>query len=217
MRDRPILFSGPMIQALLAGRKTQTRRAIKDADYYGCLTGDCPHERQTDCDGAMAAMAPYGVAGDLLWVRESHRLVPLGGGGAQSVLYADDIARGILEVPHNADWRACPQRPSIHMPRWASRLTLAITEVRVQRLHDITEEDARAEGVFPAAVYGGNVQTWLPAEHLRSVFYYDAKDAYMALWDHINGDGAAAADPWVFALTFEVHRQNVDDYRKTLG
>lgn len=81
-------------------------------------------------------------------------------------------------------------------------------------LHDISEADAIAEGVYPAAVYGGVVESWLPSENMRERFYPTARGAYAALWDSINGAGSWDANPWVMAYTFTVHKMNIDDMRK---
>lgn len=167
MKERPILFSGPMVRAILAGTKTQTRRVVRPQPFDDSCGGQ-PMVGHRDLAGTFAphvfgacmaklAPCPHGQPGDRLWVRETW--------------YCDDfeVQRGIKEVKgardlleYRADhdcrnWEAgCPcrddqgrgsWRPSIHMPRWASRLTLKLTQVRVERLQDISEEDAIAEGV----------------------------------------------------------------------
>ena len=102
-----------------------------------------------------------------------------------------------LDVPSGTRWR-----PSIHMPRWASRLTLTVTDVRVQRLQEISEEDARAEGAYPCEggwSYGGSP---LAGTTARGAFY--------CLWNSLHGPDAWSANPWVCALTFTVDRRNID-------
>ena len=85
MTERPILFSAPMVNAILAGTKTQTRRVVKEA-YHGCLTGDCPHDAQFQCDAELRALCPYGKPGDRLWARETFRQSP----GSVEVHYRAD-------------------------------------------------------------------------------------------------------------------------------
>lgn len=202
MTDRPIIFSAPMVRALLAERKTQTRRIYKvpSGSYVeqggvwamtdGCAYGD--------------AALPY-TPGDRLWVRENCATW----GDHEAIYRADDAVEYGLAVSDGkfgAKWKA---RPSIHMPRWASRLTLTVSDVRVQLLQDISEADAIAEGIdrlpdsgvpnhFSVSVDGG----WLSDP--------TAIGAYGLLWEHIHGPGAWDANPWVAALTFTVQRGNID-------
>lgn len=177
MSDRPILFSAPMIRALLAGTKTQTRLAWRVQPPPGVRIGWTPDSK-----------TPYGQVGDRLWVREtwavSHALdhlkpreVPQGAG---LVYYAaTENLGGLLK------------RPSIFMPRWASRITLEITGVRVERLQAISEADARAEGVEPAAT------------HNRPGAIATCFGAYSVLWESINGPGSWDANPWVWCVSFK--------------
>lgn len=206
MKACPILFSGPMVRALLDGRKTQTRRVMKHPEYYGCPTGDCPHWKQTECNEAMQVNAvpdcPYGKPGDLLWVRETWCNVDdRQFGGAVWVDYKA-TPRYSAEMP--AGWENEPDsvealswKPSIHMPRWASRLTLEITGVRVERLQDISEADAMAEG--------DPKQGLIASENTH-------RDWYQSLWESINGHGSWDANPWVWVLEFRVHQVNVDEF-----
>jgi len=175
VKERPILFSGPMVRAILEGRKTQTRRMVKPQPAIatpGCFD-------VTKC--------PYGVVGDCIWVRETwarihdgilHKLDPEPdirtphGNGWSTVYRADG------EPYHWSDY-GVPWRPSIHMPRWASRITLEIVSIRVERLQDIREEGASAEGV-----------DW----GTRRVF------AFRDLWDSIYGNWDA--NPWVWVVEF---------------
>lgn len=227
MTDRPILFSGPMIRALLDGRKTQTRRVLKlpeqktlrgewEATTAGgpgvTLKDGTPYpERaaiwhtQTGC-----CVTPGYVHGDQLWVRERFAVSGIGWGKKPSE------ARG-GKVHFHADpehgwhdyWGSW--RPSIHMPRWASRLTLTVTDVRVQRLQEISEDDARAEGVERRAftkLDGTDPQEWwVGHENGRAT----AKSAFRDLWDSLNADRAPwASNPWVCAVSFTVHQGNID-------
>jgi hypothetical protein len=214
MRERPILFSAPMVLAILDGRKTQTRRVVKPqprSDWLGymmmhskpgvaLLNGpDYPDgpEDEVPC--------PYGVPGDRLWVKESFRLradqdhkPPRDDYWKSGAWYE---ATGNGETPSGCGGGIGRLRSSIHMPRWASRITLEITEVRVQRLQDISEEDARAEGCTgtePEPVNeGGTIHAWKgrsSAPSPRAHFAY--------LWGEINGSASWDANPWVWCLSF---------------
>lgn len=180
MKERPILFSGPMVRALLAGTKTQTRRTCKGARELSC-SQDWP-----------LSTCPYGRVGERLWVRETFRQ----GYGSMSVHYAAD-----------PDEVSCgPWNPSIFMPRWASRITLEITDVRVQRLQEISEEDARAEGVpqdLAAVCYVGEGQIRDGKYRVEPHQHIAAADHYACLWESINYKRAPwSSNPWVWALTF---------------
>lgn len=197
--DRPILFSAPMVRELLSGRKTQTRRAVKpqpgqavriaykrpDGDFTWCLeTGHGVSDR---------IVCPYGRAGDSLWVRESFRVEQRGDRrtGEKFDVYV-----------YRADSRLRPEfdplryKPSIHMPRVASRLTLTVTETRCERLQEITEADALAEGI----VRVGN--RWESPGVVTTPI--SAADAYRSLWNYINGRDSWDANPWVWAVSFTV-------------
>jgi len=184
MKERPILFSAPMVRALLAGSKTQTRRAIKPQP-----AGTWAAPGKTAC--------PYGVAGDRLWVREQFSgprawgdIPPSGWGWDESHVSIWYWADG---NPATGDWTR--PKPSIHMPRRFSRILLEITEVRVQLLQDISDDDCCAEGIdgpMCAALLG---KSPLKMGHCERV-------AYAALWDQINGAGAWEANPFVWAVSF---------------
>ena len=182
MKERPILFSGPMVRALLAGTKTQTRRVVKKLPItLNRETNSLEVDGENIANGRFAKLVacPYGQPGDRLWVRETFGHFERN----------DNFTPG-CEVFYRADGECLeikPWRPSIHMPRWASRITLEITSVRVERLQDISEADAIAEGVY--------------TDPARSAY-----DAYAQLWDEINGPGSWAANPWVWVL--ELRRIN---------
>lgn len=224
-KERPILFSSPMVRALLDGRKTQTRRVVKPQPPNGArFTGI--HYASTEPSshffnspsGPSKRRCPYGEEGDRLWVREGHQRFDRGTCD-QHVWYLagrnanDYVARTRPEIDQDQPWPrdvegpaggAPYSAPSIHMPRWASRLTLEITEVRVERLQDISEADAAAEGLltwqdmndFPA--WG-----WESPKHEADGFM-TAYAAYRDLWKHINGPASWDANPWVWAVSFEV-------------
>lgn len=215
MKVTPILFSAPMVNALLDGRKTQTRRSVKPQPDF--------------CDGKIAARftpddqrlgrlgaiihCPYGRPGDLLWVRETTTAKH----AIETCVSCDhsDLGAFTNHTCRSIAYRADGELPSvfwtpgIHMPRWASRLTLRITEVRVQRLQEISEGDAKAEGCAPS---------WLDADDNETV-HASSQPTYQRgfarLWRDINGAGSWDTNPWVWALTFEVIKANVDEFLKT--
>lgn len=220
MTERPILFSGPMVRAILDGQKTQTRRVVK-------LTGPDVIEERDDgspwpyCvtwahgdDGSPWYACPYGQPGDRLWVRETWGLHGRGdytwwcrdsikGRTADDLLCSYELAYAADATSEYDHWR-----PSIHMPRWASRLTLEVTSVRVERLQEITEEDARAEGVdwSRPEPYG---ERWDDddREDPREVGYPPAgasfaRDNFRRLWSSINGPESWEANPWVWVVGF---------------
>ena len=187
MTERPIIFSTPMVQALLAGRKTQTRRLLKPQPHLiSSPTGES--YIGVDGKGHHIRFAPD----DLLWVREAFAFVPptayRASTGVESRWNPNDDYEAAV---YRAGWeRSKPGRwkSSIHMPRWASRLTLLVTEVRVQRLQGISEEDAIAEGMLPQ---------WGPT----------AAFAFRRTWESLHGPGSWEANPWVAAISFEVARR----------
>lgn len=191
MKTRPILFSAPMVRALLEGHKTQTRRIIKDPvptqfpDWFAGAKWD-PEFGMVVVDstgtgrGTWSRECPYGQPGDQLWVREawqslvehdhlSPSKIPEGSGIQYQATYDGWVSKG---------------RPSIHMCQWMSRITLEITGLRVERLQAITEEDAKAEGCGAHPV--GAARGW----------FHD-------LWDEINGPESWDANPWVWVLEFK--------------
>lgn len=171
--ERPILFSGPMVRAILDGRKTMTRRIFK---------------RRTGITGPEldpTFRCPYGSPGDRLWVRETWA-VP------ETVTFYRATDYGLL--PPGAKWS-----PSIHMPRRASRLTLEVTDVRIERLHDISEEDARAEGVESIAFDWRN---YMPEREAPEQFHKNARESFFSLWESINGTASLASNPWVWVVSF---------------
>lgn len=205
MKERPILFSGPMVRAILAGRKTQTRRIVKPHRDDDCFVlvdyGDGWWPWRSD-DGESNALSdgteqiircPYGHPCDRLWVRETwaygiHALAAERDEDGPFVYAADGTTQG----------RLCDRwRPSIHMPRAASRITLEITDVRVERLQDISEEDCIAEGVY--SVQSNDLGTEVP--YYRSLF--QPRDLYKMIWESIHGAGAWDANPWVWVIEFK--------------
>lgn len=204
-----------MVRALLAGTKTQTRRVVKGARKVYLPTLGFEADCITDLDGAPSrldiapnnwGLCPYGTPGDLLWVRETCLEWRDTGTGMFSHVAA--FAADGYQLEPSERWT-----PSIHMPRAASRLTLRITDVRVQRLQDISEEDSRAEGAAFTCPQCGND---LDDEHGAEVHAAcdddggSHREGFHRVWQAINGLGSWDANPWAWALTFEVIKQNVD-------
>ncbi len=195
MKEYPILFSGEMVQAILDGRKTQTRRVINPQSLLDNKT------RVTAC-----YECPYGVPGDRLWVRETWRAVELDNGNDGILYKADNHFKSIENSQAAADlW--CDAyadrkygnkwRPSIFMPRWASRIALAVTDVRVERLQEISEEDAIAEGLQKEVISVG---------YQNDSVTLRARPKFVYLWDKINSDRGYSfeSNPWVWVVGFKV-------------
>jgi hypothetical protein len=204
MAARPILFSAPMILALLAGTKTQTRRVLKPQPVKPYLEdGDWWDEVAPHATTPIAGSCGHFDVGERLWVREAFsglyeyeraNLSPAAWSPSDPIWFWAD------GNPSDGDWTR--PKPSIHMPRRASRLTLVVTEVRVERLQDISAADCFAEGVQRP-----DMSRCLGSEvTIRD----NARNAYRAIWDSINGPGAWAANPWVSATSFTVHQNNID-------
>jgi hypothetical protein len=226
-KERPILFSAPMVRAILEGRKTVTRRALSAQSLknigYGVQLGEC-HELPSE--GPLhpnsidyyTAFCPYGQPGDRLWVRETFAL--LGNEDGCCIDWQDNLIKGddrsaariyrascppgdygLNQIPAKAEWKPDTEameydgawRPSIHMPRWASRILLEITAVRVERLQDISRPGIRAEGLqcppeLASDDVSPNYRDWYPA-------------AWRELWESTGGDWAA--NPWVWVVEFK--------------
>ncbi len=208
MTDRPIIFSAPMIRALLADTKTQTRRILKPQPS---LIG-CDQTSYIGCDDKGHA-APYAV-GDRLWVREAGNWT----GGAPCAITGKTIrffAYAADADPSAFGFFGGKKRSPIHMPRWASRLTLTVAAVRVERLQDISAADAMAEGIEEitqdVAPRDPSLRFWKRYRDDGWNSYVDtASGSYASLWNAIHGPGAWAANPWVVAITFSVERKNID-------
>lgn len=200
MKERPILFSSAMVRAILAGRKTQTRRSVATRrvlqfiggrgeetdpdkwgwffdgpDHHGYMVLGRGHNERRD-HGMVSIPCPHGEPGDRLWVRETWRSSL---SDERTIHYAASLSD--YDRKEKGPWR-----PSIFMPRWASRITLEITEVRVQRLQEISEDDAWSEGV-------DEIKVKIPT----------ARDAFRLLWNDINIARAPwAFNPWIWAISF---------------
>lgn len=204
MKERPILFSGPMVRALLAGTKTQTRRfankPVKHPDLGNLYTpGALVLENEPQ--HVIERACPYGRPGDRLWVRETWNWfdpaeIPADRRGMRAPFTGCQGPRTIEWVAgyqadgplnHPSDGAKCLWRPSIHMPRWACRILLEIVSVRIERLNEINRGDAMAEGCpFQNMVQGDDPRAW-----------------YADLWEEINGAGSWSANPWVWVVEFK--------------
>lgn len=216
MPERPIIFSGPMVRAILAGAKTQTRRVVKPqpTGFMGgpgvFLPNGKPAPIMPMDDDVLpfgrAIPCPYGAPGDRLWVREAWRV-----GRKHDGTKPSDLSPRSMTVEYEAGGYACnspwsagewhssdcaprehPEwvgklRPPVHMPRWASRITLEVTGVRVERLREISDEDSLSEGLYPTStgLYPGSPRA-----------------AYRKLSEQINGPGLWDANPWVWVVQF---------------
>ena len=222
MTDRPILFSAEMVRAILDGRKTQTRRVMKvqpwpdelvTVEHYHPTVIDRHGDLQPGKeifgahwdDGERGLRCPYGAPGDTLWVRESlyiwglWRKDGLRKNGLPSWRFEEvgqradpDPDLGLIGSAHVRHLLKFWLRPSIHMPRWASRITLRITDIRVQRLQDISEADAKAEGAMFHDGGGTGHSGW---RHDYSDVHADARSSFARLWTKINGPLAWFENP----------------------
>lgn len=215
LKERPILFSGPMVRAILEGRKSQTRRIVKSS-WWRCLDLDDNMDREiARCE------CHYGRPGERLWVREtwkveafSHQTPTSGPEKAtyylgykadvgsiprgKTVTFPNPVANAFQK--NRGDWR-----PSIHLPRWASRITLEIVSVRVQRVQEISEEDAEAEGID--IVIDQHRSPWCASSGSDGCACggKSNREHFALLWDSINAKRGFGweKNPWVWALTFK--------------
>lgn len=231
--DRPIIFSAPMVNALIAGTKTQTRRILKPQPETFSIDN-----AGTQCEVALEHMSNEPLPrvrlgrvitlqqvrcaiGDRLWVREGGEILtaavsynphthqdvwsPVGWRHA-----ADKTIVALAEagdIDSYIDDCSARKRPSIHMPRWASRLTLEVVDVKVERLHDISETDAKAEGIEVAE---HDDDRWIYPIPGTEEYAATARGAYQEVWEGINGRGSWEANPWICAITFRVIRANIN-------
>lgn len=223
VRERPILFSAPMVRALLGGTKTQTRRAVKlphmnPLGEWEQMSWGGPHGGRTR-DGYTVPLqqaighsrtgeilgCPYGQPGDRLWVRETWSHAGFTGARGEISAVPDQLQHPNF-CHYSAEWLHSQIRwtPGIHMPRWASRILLEITDVRVERLQDISEADAIAEGIDRSPSMGKPCAfQWcdyrIPQD--AAEWFNSPIHSYETLWDQINGAGAWAANSWVWAVS----------------
>lgn len=242
MKERPILFSAPMVRAILEGRKTQTRRLVKLPHHNPlgvwepCVIGGESGGRTSSGETIPQQQAiwhtrtgdsiacPHGQPGDRLWVRETftveHQVE-----SDQSPPHSD--GRPVYQCPHGSGWRQahyratdpapelqyedmsadcepeCRWKPSIHMPRWASRILLEVVSVRAERLHDISEAGALAEGVSSLRGEGRFFMDYRKSGNGTDDFTAgSAKYSFQTLWESIRGEESWNANPWVWVIEF---------------
>ncbi|KSE95430.1 hypothetical protein [Pseudomonas aeruginosa] len=202
-RERPILFNDQMVRAIQEGRKTVTRRVVSpQPDFLGSMVDPNTPFKTLDAGLHARITCPYGEPGDRLWVREAwaadaqvDAIAPSDLSQGEPIWYPADLSVRQTGCSMISKGRV---RPSIHMPRWASRILLEITAVRVERLQDISEEQALAEGVRGE-----------PCDHARQAcadigcWGDTAKGAFGFLWESLNGEGSWAANPWVWVVEFK--------------
>ncbi|EDX0900972.1 hypothetical protein AB5G42_005076 [Salmonella enterica subsp. enterica serovar Teko] len=219
MKERGMIFNAEMVQAILDGRKTQTRRVLatyQDAvkfcpewDVNGkqifIVLGEKDH---TGMNPVITAIpCPFGQPGDRIWVRETFR-VHSRATDVATLVYRASVRNSWTEQTHRVPVAVCnkpatPEKwtPSIHMPRWASRITLEITDVRVERLHSISERDALREGLFQLPASGRYCLQ--PGMQYFGMASHSAKEVYSWLWASIYGEESWAANPWVWVIEFK--------------
>lgn len=190
MKERPILFTGPMVRAILEGRKTVTRRVVTpQPDFLGSMVDPNTPFKTLDAGLHARITCPYGQPGDRLWVREAwaadaqvDAIAPSDLSEGEPIWYPADLSVRQTGCSMISKGRV---RPSIHMPRWACRILLEITAVRVERLQDISDPGALAEGVSHSEMHSGD----------------SLVDVFARLWESTGGDWAA--NPWVWVLEFK--------------
>lgn len=184
MKERGMIFNDEMVRAILGGDKTQTRRIVEEKFYGRAVAAEL-----------LAKHCPYGQPGDRIWVRETYRVH----GKATDVatlVYRASVRNSWTEQTHRVPVDVCNKpvsekwTPSIHMPRWASRILLEITDVRVERLHDMSEADAKAEGATPATY------KITPPEAVYRVGFGD-------IWRSIYGQDNWLSNPLVWVIEFK--------------
>ncbi|EAN5546931.1 hypothetical protein EI215_18695 [Salmonella enterica] len=201
MKERGMIFNAEMVNAILSGRKTQTRRPIKwkQTRFTEIAERDdgslWPWAEDCERGGDIWFACPYGEIGDRIWVRETFR-VHSRATDVATLVYRASVRNSWTEQTHRVPVAVCnkpatPEKwtPSIHMPRWASRITLEITDVRVERLRGLSEEDAKSEGIIPSA--GGVLPGWEYRINFRD------------LWMDIYGTDNWEANPWVWVIEFK--------------
>lgn len=233
MTDLPIIFSGPMVRALIDGHKTQTRRLLYvERKMRGGIVPASATMMNVIRNGREVALwPPLGSTpdhyftlsswqkvkpGDRLWVRENfsgqHRwskMPPREWPVLSHIWYWADS-----DHPPDGDWTR--PKPSIHMPRWASRLTLVVTATKVEPLRSIVEADARAEGVQHKELEppGENHEFFIPIGNGELMTGWTARDTFANLWNYLHGAGSWHSNPEVIAISFKVYRKNIDAMEK---
>ncbi|HID2693047.1 hypothetical protein [Klebsiella pneumoniae] len=233
MKERGMIFNGEMVRAILDGRKTQTRRIMKiqpehsglglrrvidskngsdDGKYFWSLSDACGLKIRSK-----SFTCPFGSVGDRIWVREAFR-VHSRATDVATLVYKASERNSWTEQTHRVPVSVCnkpatPEKwtPSLHMPRWASRILLEITDVRVERLNAISPEDAESEGLERTNFTGFGDEPGLPSYPEPDVYFDPLKkqwkeyppEAFAGLWESIYGEGSWKANPWVWVIEFK--------------
>ncbi|URG50594.1 hypothetical protein IG609_008900 [Pectobacterium quasiaquaticum] len=210
MKETGIIFNGEMVRAILPGQKTQTRRVVANVSPDNCLVLRKPTKTKNGVythvlDAPQHDLCPFGKVGDRLWVRETFNGFWLDDDAIQEI--KDGISKASDLCDYRSDYPDSSQpvggwTPSIHMPRWASRITLEITGVRVERLNDISEEDCWSEGIDEVDGRFENIEIIDMALKIGCCAE-DAKPTFALLWQSIYGEESWDANPWVWAITFK--------------
>jgi hypothetical protein len=222
IKERPILFSAPMVRAIREGRKTVTRRIVKpwqepkredDGTWFAVAQRDRRYgfgvsgDDAGECARALAqsGCCPYGSAGERLWVRETHFI------NDYREAKVPEAERVGTEIVYRADPLPCWEgeeseirwRPSIFMPRWASRILLEITDVRVEQLQDISDSQIKCEGIDLDALTDGEDRYDMCHSGSSAEGRPTLRTAWRDLWQSLNGPGSWDANPWVWVVEFK--------------
>ncbi|MEE2286256.1 hypothetical protein [Klebsiella pneumoniae] len=223
MKERGMIFNGEMVRAILDGRKTQTRRLIKWKQTRFTEIGEredgskwpWSEDAEHACD--FWHPCPFGAVGDRIWVREAFR-VHSRATDVATLVYKASERNSWTEQTHRVPVAVCnkpatPEKwtPSLHMPRWASRILLEITGVRVERLNAISPEDAESEGLERTNFTGFGDEPGLPSYPEPDVYFDPLKkqwkeyppEAFAGLWESIYGEGSWQTNPWVWVIEFK--------------
>jgi hypothetical protein len=198
VKERGMIFNDEMVRAILEGRKTQTRRPVKNVRADNCLVISKPTKKRNGVythvmDAPEHGLCPFGNVGDRIWVRETFNAFWLDDDVIQEIKDGVSLASELCDYKADYSDSSKPSEgwtPSIHMPRWASRILLEITDVRVERLHDMSEADAKAEGASPATY------KITPPEAVYRVGFGD-------IWRGIYGQENWLSNPWVWVIEFK--------------
>ncbi|HHE4779055.1 hypothetical protein [Escherichia coli] len=198
MKERGVVFNDDMVRAILEGRKTQTRRHVKNVRADNCLVIRKPTKKRNGVythvmDALEHGLCPFGNVGDRIWVRETFNAFWLDNDVIQEIKDGVSLASELCDYKADYSDSSKPAEgwtPSIHMPRWASRILLEITDVRVERLHDMSEADAKAEGASPVTY------KITPPEAVYRVGFGD-------IWRGIYGQENWLSNPWVWVIEFK--------------
>lgn len=198
VKERGMIFNDEMVRAILEGRKTQTRRPVKNVRADNCLVIRKPTKKRNGVythvmDALEHGLCPFGNVGDRIWVRETFNAFWLDNDVIQEIKDGVSLASELCDYKADYSDSSKPAEgwtPSIHMPRWASRILLEITDVRVERLHDMSEADAKAEGASPVTY------KITPPEAVYRVGFGD-------IWRGIYGQENWLSNPWVWVIEFK--------------